>query len=124
MGSDQRVVCVKKVKQKAAEEWDESMPLPGDIIEGIAEGAAANTFIPAKARSVLSSQLGSFSRQTEVIWLKVRRGDSVLKLQACVVKKGCSKLQRRFTIRAASDERHVVGLADLTYEQCTALQGT
>ncbi|XP_027180774.1 uncharacterized protein LOC113779403 [Coffea eugenioides] len=122
MGSDQRVVCVKKVKQKVAEEWDESMPLPGDIIEGIAAGAAANTFIPAKARSVLSSQLGSFSRQTEVIWLKVRRGDSVLKLQACVVKKGCSKLQRRFTIRAASDERHVVGLADLTHEQCTALQ--
>lgn len=118
------MVCVKKVKQKAAEEWDESMPLPGDIIEGIAGDAAANTFMPAKARSVLCSELGKFNRHSDVIWLKVRRGNNVLKLQACVVTEGCSKLQRRFTIRAASDERHVVALADLTYEQCTELQGT
>ncbi|KAL3500839.1 hypothetical protein ACH5RR_039932 [Cinchona calisaya] len=122
MSSNQRVVCVEKVKQKAAEEWDESMPLPGDIIEAIAKDDAAKTFIPAKERSVLRSELRKFSRQVDAIWLMVRRGDSILELRACVVVEGCSKLQRRFTIRAASDERHVVALADLTYEECTELQ--
>ncbi|KAJ6862568.1 hypothetical protein NC652_039424 [Populus alba x Populus x berolinensis] len=34
------LVCVRRVKQEASEEWDKSMPLPGDIIEGFVENNA------------------------------------------------------------------------------------
>ncbi|CAI9784929.1 unnamed protein product [Fraxinus pennsylvanica] len=58
------------------------MPLPGDIIEGIAEGAVDDdSFMSAKLRSELSSQLGKISRDAVFIWLKVRRGDSMVKLR-------------------------------------------
>ncbi|KAK3041730.1 hypothetical protein RJ639_000654 [Escallonia herrerae] len=122
MASAQTLVCVKQVKQEVQGEWDESMPLPGDIIEGVAKDAADELFIPAKARSELSPQLGRISRSQEAIWMKVRRGDSAIKLRVCVVPDLSSKLQKRFTIRAASRDRHVAVLADLTFEQCTELQ--
>ncbi|KAL2545055.1 hypothetical protein Fot_14288 [Forsythia ovata] len=116
-------VCVKQVKQDVQEEWDENMPLPGDIIEGVAEYVDDDdSFMSAKARSELSSLLGKISREADFIWLKVRRGDSTVKLRVCVVADRCSKLQRKFTVRAASDERHVAVLADLTFEQCFELQ--
>lgn len=119
------LVCVKRVMQEVAEEWDETMPLPGDIIEGIAEEANDDIlFIKAKGKSELSSQLGKISRQKECLWLKVRRGESVLKLRVCVVPEKYSKLQRRFTIRAASNDKHIAILADMTLDQCAELQGT
>lgn len=125
MGSVQTLVCVKQVKQEASHEWNEYMPLPGDIIKGFAmeDKDDDELFVPINARSEFSSQLGKISQQVEAIWVKIRRGDSTLKLRACVVTDKCSKLSRRFTIRAASDERHVAVLGDLTLDQCTELQG-
>ncbi|KAM7507458.1 hypothetical protein LguiA_017911 [Lonicera macranthoides] len=123
MGSAQTLVCVKQVKQQVAEEWEESMPLPGDIVEGIAEDAGDDRmFIPAKVRSELSSQLGKISRQAEAIWVKIRRGNNAVKLRVFIVPDQSSKLQKRFTFRAAASDRHVVVLADLTFEECSELQ--
>ncbi|KAL8113461.1 hypothetical protein AgCh_020684 [Apium graveolens] len=123
MSSTQTLVCVKQIKQEVVEEWDETMPLPGDIIEGIAEDANDELlFVKAKGRSDFSLQLGKISRRREDLWLKVRRGENVLKLRVCVVPERSSKLQKKFTFRAASSDKHVVVLADLTFDQCCELQ--
>lgn len=125
MSSVQTWVCVKQVKQDVAGEWNESMLLPGDIVEGFSDDYSTDgLFVPVKAKSELSSQLRKISRHTQDIWVKVRRGEDTLKLRACVVVYGRSKIQRKFTVRAASDDRHVAVLGDLTLEQCTELQGT
>lgn len=123
MSSLQTVVCVKKVKQEAIEDWDETMPLPGDVIEGVAESDQDELFISAKAKADLSSHLGKISQQFEVVWLKVKRGDATLKLRARIIQEKASILQRKFTIRAATDDRHVAILGDLTLDQCSELQG-
>ncbi|WOG89525.1 hypothetical protein DCAR_0208763 [Daucus carota subsp. sativus] len=123
MSSTQTLVCVKQVKQEAVEEWDETMPLPGDIVEGIAEEPNDDLlFVKAKGRSEFSLQLGKVGRRREELWLKVRRGERVLKLRVCVVPERSSKLQKKFTFRAASSDKHVAVLADLTFDQCCELQ--
>lgn len=119
-----KLVCVKKVKQEILEEWEESMPLPGDIIEAVGKDSADNSFLPAMARSELISELVKLSRESDTVWLKVRRGDRRLKLRACIVQDGFPKLSRKFTFRAVSDERHVAVLADLSLQKCIELQGT
>ncbi|KAI4377520.1 hypothetical protein MLD38_015129 [Melastoma candidum] len=117
-----RVVCVRRVKQEAAEDWNESMPLPGDIIEGYAEDDRYE-FIPTKCRSDFSMQLGKVGRQVDGLWVKVRRGNNVLKIRVGIVPIKGSLMHRKFTIRAASDDRHVAILDDLDLEQCIELQG-
>ncbi|XP_077234631.1 uncharacterized protein LOC143876821 isoform X2 [Tasmannia lanceolata] len=122
-GGDQTVVGVKQVEQgMPEEEWDESMPLPGDIIEGVGEEDDEELFVAARGRSEFTSQLRRINRHLEETWAKVRRGDATLKLRVCVVLLGCCKIQRWFTIRAASDHRHVLVLGDLTLQQCAELQ--
>ncbi|KAK7283171.1 hypothetical protein RIF29_12527 [Crotalaria pallida] len=122
--SNETLVCVKQVKQEVTDEWDESMPLPGDIIEGFSEHSADDFFMPMKTRSELSTQLGKISPKVEFIWIKVRRSNSLLKLQARVVQLKGSILHRKYTIQAATDHRHIVDLEDLTLQQCTELQET
>ncbi|XP_040996065.1 uncharacterized protein LOC121242239 [Juglans microcarpa x Juglans regia] len=118
-----KLVCVKQVMQEAPEDWDPSLPLPGDIIEGFAKDDADDMFVPVKAKSDLSSQLGKLNnQQVEVIWVKVRRGDRAMKLQARIVQEKFSMaLHKRYTIRAVGDDRHVAVLGDLTLDQCTEL---
>uniref|UniRef100_A0A2C9W4S0 Uncharacterized protein n=1 Tax=Manihot esculenta TaxID=3983 RepID=A0A2C9W4S0_MANES len=117
------LVCVKKVKQETPEEWDENMPLPGDIVEGFAEDDNGDElFLPAKSRSELSSQLGKLSQHVDPIWLKVRRGDATLKLRVNVVQEKSSLLHKRFSFKAVTDYRHVAVLGDLTSQQCRELQ--
>ncbi|KAL3744537.1 hypothetical protein ACJRO7_013755 [Eucalyptus globulus] len=85
MGSAQTtVLCVKRVKQEVSEDWDESVPLPGDIIEGFAEDDM-DEFVPTKARPEFNLQLGKISQQAETLWVKVRRGNRVIKLQVRIV---------------------------------------
>ncbi|KAL3744528.1 hypothetical protein ACJRO7_013746 [Eucalyptus globulus] len=96
------VLCVKRVKQEVPEDWDESMPLHGDIIEGFVE-----------------EDMDEF--QAETLWVKVRRGNCVIKLQAHIVPLKGSTLQRKFTIQAAW-MIDVVVLGDLNLEQCTEWQ--
>ncbi|KAH6804720.1 hypothetical protein C2S51_032967 [Perilla frutescens var. frutescens] len=122
MAPSQKLVCIKNVKQESAEEWDETMPLPGDIIEGIAADSADESFVSAKARAELNSQLGRIHRVAEHVWLKVRRGEGTLKLRVCVIPDANVKVQKFFTVRAATDERHVAVLAELTFQECFELQ--
>ncbi|GLT75964.1 hypothetical protein SLA2020_476530 [Shorea laevis] len=75
----------REVKQEATEEWEETMPLPGDNIEGFAKDDADEFFIPIKAKSELRSVLGKISGQdVEAMWVKIRRGDSTHKLRVRV----------------------------------------
>ncbi|ESR66268.1 hypothetical protein CICLE_v10010315mg, partial [Citrus x clementina] len=122
MSSVRTLVCVKQVKQEAPEEWDESMPLPGDIIEGLAENDDHESFVQIKAKSELGTLLGKISQQVEALWLRVRRGDRIIKLRVRAVAERNSMLQKKYTIRAAKDDRHVAIIGDLTFEQCTELQ--
>ncbi|KAL5995388.1 hypothetical protein ACLOJK_025447 [Asimina triloba] len=121
--SSRTLVCVIQVKQGMQERWKENMPLPGDIIEGVAGEEGEECFLPTRARSDLSTQLGRLmnKKHLEVVWVKVRRWDGTLNLRARVVQE--RTVPRRFTIRALSDERHVAVLGDLTLDQCAELQG-
>lgn len=122
MAKVEKVVGVKKVRQKDPDGWDVSMPLPGDIIEAVAELAADDdSFIQAKAWSELTLYLGKIAGH--FIWLKVRRGESILKLRGHVLVERRSNLQKRFVVRAASDERHLAVIAELTLGRCAELQG-
>lgn len=122
MSSLHKVVGVKKVKQDP-EVWNENVPLPGDIIVAIAPTAADNSFMQAIAWSELILVVGRITGQAGCIWLKVRRADRTAKIQVCIVPQNRSQLQRRVKIRAASDEKHVAVISELTFEECTELQG-
>ncbi|XP_060210518.1 uncharacterized protein LOC132637449 [Lycium barbarum] len=95
MANVEKVVSVKKVRKKDPDGWDVTMPLPGDIIEGVAEITADHdsSFIQAKAWLELTLFLGKITGH--FIWLKVRRGESTLKLRGYVlVERRHSNLQK------------------------------
>ncbi|XP_019153838.1 PREDICTED: uncharacterized protein LOC109150384 [Ipomoea nil] len=121
MGSVEKVVGVKKVEQDP-ETWDHSMPLPGDIIEGIAATAADSSFMQAKGWSELTLVVARIIGRADCVWLKVRRGECSVKIPVCIVQQNRSHLQKRVKIRAACDEKHVAVLSELTVEECTELQ--
>nr|GMD84023.1 Plant regulator RWP-RK [Ipomoea batatas] len=121
MGSVHKVVGVKKVEQDP-EAWDHSMPLPGDIIEGIAATAADNSFMQAKGWSELTLVVARIIGKADCVWLKVRRGDISVKMRVFIIPQNRSKLQKRVKIRAAYDENHVAVISELTFEECTELQ--
>ncbi|KAF7817359.1 pentatricopeptide repeat-containing protein [Senna tora] len=98
------------------------MKAPGDIIEGIGEDDRDCSFVSVKTRSEFSAHLGKINQKVELIWLKVRRGNKTLKLRARIVQQKNSILQRKYTIQAATDPRHIADIGDLTLEQCTELQ--
>ncbi|KAL3744540.1 hypothetical protein ACJRO7_013758 [Eucalyptus globulus] len=79
-------------------------------------------FVPTKARPEFNLQPSKISQQADTLWVKVRRGDHVIKPQVRMVPLKGSMLQRKFTIQATTDDRHVVVLGDLNLEQCTELQ--
>lgn len=81
------------------------------------------SFVQIKAKSELGTLLGKISQQVEALWLRVRRGDRIIKLRVRAVAERNSMLQKKYTIRAAKDDRHVAIIGDLTFEQCTELQG-
>lgn len=127
------LVCVKNVKQEDVEEWDEGMPLPGDIIEGIAasdsctlEDIEDRLFVPTKGKAELRLQLRRMSKKNDegLVWLKVRRGNQMLHLCVRVVHEKRFRLHRKFSFRAASNDKHVAVLDNLDFDQCTELQGT
>ena len=127
----QTLVCVKQVKQEAIEEWDEEMPLPGDIIEGIAasdgctlDNVEDKLFVPIKGKSEVRSLLGRINKRNAkgFVWLKVRRGNQTVNLRVCIVQEK-RLLHRKFSFRAASNDKHVAVLDDLDFDQCTELQG-
>nr|XP_043629850.1 uncharacterized protein LOC122601147 [Erigeron canadensis] len=131
MSFSQTLVCVKKVKHEAVEEWNDSMPLPGDIIEGIAafDGCALEDiddklFVPTKGKSELKSQLSRISKTNAdgFVWLKVRRGNQMVNLCVCVVQEKRFSLNRKYSFRAVSNDKHVAVLDDLDFDQCTELQ--
>ncbi|RZR75037.1 hypothetical protein BHM03_00048396 [Ensete ventricosum] len=131
MGGNGTVVGVKRVEAgMPSEEWDDSMPLPGDIVKGVApaddddeeEEEESPIFASAKTRSEISSVLGRLGRRSDSVWVKVQRGNNLLDLRARVVPYRGRKLYRCFTVMAARDDRHVAVLGDLTLEQCTELQ--
>ncbi|XP_024959002.1 uncharacterized protein LOC112499973 [Cynara cardunculus var. scolymus] len=126
----QTLVCVKQVKQGAVEEWDEEMPLPGDIIEGIAasdgctfDNVEDKLFVPTKGKSEVKSLLGRINKRNAdgFVWLKVRRGDQTVNLRVCIVQEK-RLLHRKFSFRAVSNDKHVAVLDDLDFDQCTELQ--
>ncbi|XP_060210517.1 uncharacterized protein LOC132637448 [Lycium barbarum] len=123
MANVEKVVGVKKVRQKDPDGWDVTMPLPGDIIEAVAELPADDdsSFVQANAWSELTLFLGKIAGH--FIWLKVRREESALKLRGYVlVERRRSNLQKRFVVRAPSDHRHLAVIAELTSARCTELQ--
>jgi len=126
--SNQTVVGIKKVRKgMPEEEWDESMPLPGDIVESVSTVDQDDPLwapAPGKGKSELSTQLRKLNREgMEMVWVRVRRGDAVLSLRARVAPDKRAKIHRKFTLRAARDDRHVAVLADITLDECSELQG-
>ncbi|KAK6912853.1 LOW QUALITY PROTEIN: hypothetical protein RJ641_022454 [Dillenia turbinata] len=121
MGSKHMVVGVKQVKQEGSEEWDESMPLPGGIIEGFAESEFNELFLPAKTKSRIELTVGKVEPENGSC--VDQGGVRMIKLWAFIVPERYSKLHRtRFTIRATSNDRHIAVLGDMASNQCVELQ--
>ncbi|GLJ11683.1 hypothetical protein SUGI_0174580 [Cryptomeria japonica] len=127
MGSVKRVVGVKSVDvSMPIEAWDERMPLPGDILLGVAaRNAGVFDFFTAPfpgGKEGLNDELRKLHREMEQICIKVKRNMSVIDLIVFVVAEKSLLTNKRYTLRACSDVRHVVEIDDLTEQQCLLLQ--
>ncbi|KAG6478053.1 uncharacterized protein LOC122020982 isoform X1 [Zingiber officinale] len=132
MGGAATLVGVKRVGDSMPrEEWDDTMPLPGDIVQGVAPSCSAGddqeqrlaAYSAARTRSELSNLLSLLSRRSSSVWVKVQRGGVTLELRTRVTSYRGSNLYRRYTVMAAGDDRHVAVLGDMTPQRCTELQG-
>ncbi|XP_042434982.1 uncharacterized protein LOC122020982 isoform X2 [Zingiber officinale] len=131
MGGAATLVGVKRVGDSMPrEEWDDTMPLPGDIVQGVAPSCSAGddqeqrlaAYSAARTRSELSNLLSLLSRRSSSVWVKVQRGGVTLELRTRVTSYRGSNLYRRYTVMAAGDDRHVAVLGDMTPQRCTELQ--
>ncbi|XP_057871083.1 uncharacterized protein LOC131077573 [Cryptomeria japonica] len=120
------VVAVTEVSSSMPkEQWQEDMPLPGDIIldlnttDGIPLGM--ETFYTQKA--ALENELRqNYNRTEDALRLKVRRSHSIVDLKVYVIAEESCMPKKHYTIRAFADTRHVVVLDECTYNVYTNLQ--
>eukprot|EP00268_Persea_americana_P020644 TRINITY_DN20761_c0_g1_i2.p1 TRINITY_DN20761_c0_g1~~TRINITY_DN20761_c0_g1_i2.p1 ORF type:complete len:328 (+),score=56.56 TRINITY_DN20761_c0_g1_i2:474-1457(+) len=106
-----------------AEEWSEKMLQTGDIVEEIKIGSSSTVRSPFKnGKSGIQKLLhGSFKKNETLVVVRVRRGEELVELQACIVP---FEKKKQYVLRSIHDPNYNVGFVDRTEGECFALQGS